>query len=333
MSRRSSRSERSRTSFLPRTVRELRLGRPCLRQFHHAWLARADRMRKDGCPLHRFSTTTAATAVTIPGKRTVTEHRTRGIMGHHLSCRASWLLFLFLSFAHAGPLAAQDRMCDPGGEDCRAILIGHIRTEAVAIDVSFWFMEDARYTAELIKKWNAGIPVRVLIDPRANAEYPLNTDRLRELQTAGIPMRRWLGSSILHWKMMLFHGQNIVQFSGANYSADAWRPGSAIPYENYVDEAIYFTSDTGVVDSFRTKFDDQWIDPAGWADYANITTPPARSYSIFPKDPSLNFPPWENFRTRSVTAFNAERRQIDAIMYRITDRAYTDDIVAAAARG
>ena len=124
---------------------------------------------------------------------------------------------------------------------------------------------------------------------------------------------------------MLFHGQNIVEFSGANYSPDAWRPGSTIPYQNYVDEAIYFTSDTAVVDSFRTKFDDQWIDPAGWTDYANITTPPARSYAIFPKDPSLNFPPWENFRTRSVDAFKAEQRKIDAIMYRITDQAHTDD--------
>jgi len=254
-------------------------------------------------------------------------------MGHQLFHRASVLFFLITLLGHAGPSAAQDRMCDPGNEDCRAILIGHIRNETVAIDVSFWFMEDARYTAELIKKWNTGVPVRVLIDPRANAEYPLNTDRLRELQTAGIPMRKWLGNSILHWKMMLFHGQNVVEFSGANYSADAWRPATAIPYENYVDEVIYFTSDTAVVDSFRTKFDDQWIDPAGWADYANITAPLVRSYGIFPKDPSLNFPPWENFRTRSVSAFQAERRKIDAIMYRITDRSYTDDIVAAVARG
>ena len=254
-------------------------------------------------------------------------------MGHLLPRRASLLFILIIAFGHAGAAAAQDRLCDPGGEDCRAILINYIRNEMVAIDVSFWFMEDARYTAELIKKRNAGVTVRVLIDPRANAEYPLNTDRLRELQTAGIPMRKWLGGSILHWKMMLFHGQNVVEFSGANYSADAWRPATAIPYENYVDESIYFTSDTAIVDSFRTKFDDQWIDPVGWADYANITTPPVRSYSISPQDPSLNFPPWENFRTRSVSAFQAEQRAIDAIMYRITDRAYTDDIVTAAARG
>ena len=50
------------------------------------------------------------------------------------------------------PAAAQDRLCDPGDEDCRAILINYIRNETVGIDVGFWFMEDARYTAELIKQ-------------------------------------------------------------------------------------------------------------------------------------------------------------------------------------
>ena len=44
-----------------------------------------------------------------------------------------------------------------------------------------------------------------------------------------------------------------------------------MPYENYIDEAIYFTSDTAIVNSFRTKFDDQWVNTADWANYANIT--------------------------------------------------------------
>ncbi len=79
------------------------------------------------------------------------------------------------------PATAQDRLCDPGDEDCRAILINYIRNETVRIDVAFWFMEDARYTAELIKKHQAGVPVRVLMDPRANADYPLNPARLSEL--------------------------------------------------------------------------------------------------------------------------------------------------------
>jgi phosphatidylserine/phosphatidylglycerophosphate/cardiolipin synthase-like enzyme len=228
---------------------------------------------------------------------------------------------------------AFDRLCDPAFENCRSPLIDLIRKETVGIDVAFWFMEDARYSAELIRRHQAGVPVRVLIDPRANADYPHNAARLSELQAAGIPMRKRLTSYILHWKMMLFHGQNVVEFSGANYSADAWRPFTAVPYENYIDEGIYFTSDTAITNSFRTKFDDQWVNTVEWANYANITQPLTRHYDIFPKDPSLNFPPAENFRTRSVNAYDAERRKIDVVMYRITDRAHTDNILEAVSRG
>ena len=231
------------------------------------------------------------------------------------------------------PASAQDRLCDPGNEDCRAILINYIRSETVGIDVAFWFMEDARYTNELIARWRAGVPVRVLMDSRANSSYPLNAERLAELQGAGIPMRRRLTSYILHWKTMLFHGQNVVEFSGANYSADAWRPATAVPYENYVDEGIYFTSDTAIVNSFRTRFDDQWVDTTDWTNYANVAGALTRRYGIFPKDPSLNFAPWENYRTRAVNAYNAERRAIDVIMYRITDRAHADAMIAAVTRG
>jgi phosphatidylserine/phosphatidylglycerophosphate/cardiolipin synthase-like enzyme len=233
----------------------------------------------------------------------------------------------------AAPASAQDRLCDPGNEDCRSILISYIRNETVGIDVAFWFMEDARYSNELIARWRAGVPVRVLMDTRANSSYPLNAERLAELRNAGIPMRRRLTSYILHWKMMLFHGQNVVEFSGANFSADAWRPATATPFENYVDEGIYFTSDTSIVNSFRTKFDDQWVDTTNWTDYANISGPLARRYGIFALDPSLNFAPWENYRKRAVNAYNAERRAIDVIMYRITDRAHTDTMLAAMARG
>jgi hypothetical protein len=243
------------------------------------------------------------------------------------------ILALGILFLSSVPASAQDRLCDPGDEDCRAILIDYIRAETVGIDVAFWFMEDSRYTTELIRRYQAGVPVRVLIDPRANPTYPLNAQRLAELQAAGIPMRKRLTNNILHWKMMLFHGQNIVEFSGANYSADAWRPATTTPYENYTDEGIYFTGDDAITNSFRTKFDDHWVDTVGWADYANITQPLTRSYDIFPKDPSLNFPPAENYRTRSVNAYNAEKRKIDVIMYRITDRAHTDAILAAKQRG
>ena len=259
--------------------------------------------------------------------------------------RLPYFFSLFAAFgllaATPAPAAAQDRLCDPGDENCRNILVQYIDNETLGIDVGFWFMEDATYTAALRRAWLRGVPIRVLMDDRANATYPLNPTRLNEIRTTCrttdgkcIPMRRRLTSYILHWKMMLFRGQGTVEFSGANYSADAWRPSPGTPnYSNYTDEAIFFTSDAALFNSFATKFDDHWTNTSEWANYANVTDPLVRVYPVSTKDPSLNFPPGENYRTRSVSAYNAERRAIDVIMYRITDRAHTDAILNAVARG
>jgi hypothetical protein len=234
--------------------------------------------------------------------------------------------------ASAAPAQALDKLCDPANEDCRAVLISLIRAERVRIDVGFWFMEDARYTTELINRFKAGVPVRVLMDPRANPTYPVNRTRLAELQAAGIPMRRRLTGGIFHWKMMLFAGQGKVEFSGANYSPFALSPIAA-PYTNYIDEAIYFTDDPDVVNSFKTRFDDLWMNTTSYSNYANITTPPTRAYDVFPKDPEMNFPPANSYASRAIARYKAETVGIDITMYRITDRRHTDAIIAARARG
>ena len=165
---------------------------------------------------------------------------------------------LGISLASATPARALDKLCDPSHEDCRAILINYIRAETVGIDVGFWFMEDARYTTELIKRFQAGVPVRVIMDVRANESTPANADRLNELKNAGIPMRTRTASGIMHYKLMVFAGQAIVEFSGANFSADAWVYTGTPPYVNYVDESVYFTDRSSFVHSFMTKFDDLW---------------------------------------------------------------------------
>jgi phosphatidylserine/phosphatidylglycerophosphate/cardiolipin synthase-like enzyme len=227
--------------------------------------------------------------------------------------------------------AAQDILCDPSYENCRNRLLDLIRAETERIDVAFWFMEDPRYTTELIKRWQAGVPVRVIVDTRANGTYPLNAGRLAELKNAGIPMRERFTSGILHWKMMLFAGQNTVEFSAANYSEWAFLP--VAPYQNYIDEVIYFADRPSVVNSFRTKFDDLWTNTSAYRNYANIATAPTRAYPIHPIDPELNFAPNQSFRNRSVKRYNDEDVGIDVIMYRITDRSHTDAIISATQRG
>ncbi|MGB2714074.1 MAG: phospholipase D-like domain-containing protein [Vicinamibacterales bacterium] len=242
-------------------------------------------------------------------------------------------IVIALLLASATSARATDKLCDPGNEDCRNILIQKIRGELVGIDVAFWFMEEPWYANELINKWRAGVPVRIIVDSRANATYPKNGPILDMLRQAGIPMRERYTGGILHWKMMLFTGQNFVQFSGANYSEDAWGPLAMPLYSNYIDEAILFTDRPTIVNSFRTKYDDLWVNTTHYRNYANLSGPLAREYGIYPKDPELNFSPAEPYVNRAVPLYNAETQRIDVIMYRITDRRHTDAIINAVNRG
>jgi HKD family nuclease len=112
-------------------------------------------------------------------------------------------------------------------------------------------MEDQRYVSEIIARKNAGVPVRLIVDPRANPTYPLNVTSLNSFQNAGIPMMKKVGGGIMHFKMMLFAGQNIVEFGSANYSGNAFVP--VTPYSNYVSETIFFEDDPVIVNSFKRR--------------------------------------------------------------------------------
>src|SRR5215211_7373914 len=143
---------------------------------------------------------------------------------------------------------SQERLCDTAFEDCRGPLWSLIDNETVGIDVAYWFMQDTSIANKIIARWQAGVPVRILVDPRANPTYSGNEQILNQFKAAGIPMRYKNGGGILHWKMMLFVGQNRVEFSGANYSGNFFVPDA--PNSNYIDEAIYLTDDASVVQSF-----------------------------------------------------------------------------------
>src|SRR5262249_13117783 len=151
-------------------------------------------------------------------------------------------------------------------------------------DVAFWYMQDQRYATELINRFHAGVPVRIFVDTRANPTYPGNPGNLQLLADAGIPMREKFGEDVLHNKMMLFHGQNMVVFSKANYDPFEYVP--VVVAVNYSDEAVYFTNDDRITNSFRRRFDDRWLDTTVFRNYANITGPLVRTYPLLPIDPS-----------------------------------------------
>src|SRR5439155_1942096 len=77
-------------------------------------------------------------------------------------------------------------------------------------------------------------------------------------------------------------------------------------------------------------------DTVNFADYANITTSPARAYPTYAIDPELNFPPgtWQqNFGTRAISAINAEKVKLDVDIFRITASNITTATINAFKRG
>ncbi len=236
-------------------------------------------------------------------------------------------LFTLIFGMSAGRANALEQLCDSSFQNCRTQLLTLIQAETVEIDVGLWFMEDARYSNAIVAKWQAGVPVRILMDPRVFPQDAEDVTIMNQLQSAGIPMRKRIASGIEHWKMMLFAGQNTVYFGSANFSADAFVPVQ--PYVNYVDESVYVTDDSSIVGSFMTKFDDAWTDTTNYANYANASTGLTRHYATFPIDPELNFPPGEDYANRSVKRYNAETQKIDVQMFRITDQRHTNAIISA----
>ena len=235
--------------------------------------------------------------------------------------------------AAAQTLPPQERLCDPTFEDCRADILKYIQQESQQIDMGYWMMTDARYANELVRAWQRGVKIRLLMDPRCSASHPACTAQNDQLRDAGIPMRNRVSGGILHWKVIIFAGQGQVEFAGANYAPFELTP--EIPYVNFTDEIVYFSKDPSIVHSFMRKFDDLWTSTTEFANYANIgpTEPLTRLYPVYPIDPQLNFPPDESYRSRSIAAYTAEQQQIDVMMFRITDEQHTNAMVAAINRG
>jgi phosphatidylserine/phosphatidylglycerophosphate/cardiolipin synthase-like enzyme len=255
----------------------------------------------------------------------------------------SFILFLFSSRLALG----SERLCDASFENCEKPVLTLIQNENVEIDVAFWFMDDDSIEHALIQKAQAGVKIRMLVDPRANPAHPENATTLANFAsvTPPIPMRKRTANGILHWKMLLFAGQGVVEFSGANLSPSEMLP--ATPYKNYVDEAIQYSDDPAIVNSFRTMYDKWWVDTQHYADHAHtagMTLSP--SYATYPIETEacaavphgcgMNFLPsssQDDYGNKVEAAINAEKVKLDIDMFRITNAAITDATIAAFQRG
>lgn len=233
------------------------------------------------------------------------------------------------------PAPAQERLCDPAFEECYVPLVKAIQAETASIDVALYIIDFQALADAIISRHQAGVPVRLIVEPRSNLRMPINQRILDEFKAAGIPMRYRVDDAIVHAKMVLLGGQNKVVFSSSNFGDADLRPYE--PYANYVDGAWYFTDDQSVVNSFKTRFDDVWTNTTTYANYANVTGPLTRKYQTYPIDPAMNFAPNQNpsedYGARTIASIDRETQRIDLAMYRMTDVRICDAVLRALARG
>src|SRR5829696_3795142 len=239
------------------------------------------------------------------------------------------ILFIFQSSQ------AQERLCDPAFEDCYKPLVQAVQAETAGIDMAFYVIQLPGLADAIISRHQAGVPVRITVEPRASLKWPDNQILLDRFKAAGIPMRYKLADGIVHSKMLLLAGQNVVVFSSSNFGDGDVRPYE--PYVNYVDGAWYFSGDPAVVNSFKTRYDDIWTDTVTYGNYANIAGSLTRRYQTYPIDPAMNFLPNQNlsedYGARTIALIDRETRQIDLTMYRLTNASICDALIRAVARG
>ena len=248
--------------------------------------------------------------------------------------RSFWFILAGILFTSLS-LQAQERLCDPSFEDCYTPLLKAVQAETAGIDFAFYGIELPGLADAIVHRYQAGVAVRITVEPRANLKFSGNQAILDKFQAAGIPMRYKLTDGILHSKMMLLAGQNKIIFSSSNFGDGDVRPYE--PYVNYVDGAWYFSDDPALVNSFKTRYDDIWTNTIAYGNYANIAAPLARRYQTYPIDPSINFLPnydlAEDYSTRTIAQIDQENQKIELTMYRITDVRICDALLRALARG
>jgi phosphatidylserine/phosphatidylglycerophosphate/cardiolipin synthase-like enzyme len=231
--------------------------------------------------------------------------------------------------------SAQERLCDPAFEECYKPLLQHIAAETAGIDAAIYIIEFPALADALISRYQAGVPVRLIVEPRSGLRLPVNQQILDRFKAAGIPMRYKVDDAIVHAKTVLLAGQNRVIFSSSNFGDADLRPYD--PYVNYVDGAWFFTDDQAVVNSFKNRFDDLWTNTTTYGNYANIAGPLTRKYQRYPIDPAMNFAPSQSpsddYGARMIALIDRETQQIDLTMYRLTDVHICDALLRALARG
>jgi hypothetical protein len=244
------------------------------------------------------------------------------------------------------------------------VLVQHIDAENVRLDIASWYLSEHAISIAIMRRFTAGVPVRIIGDRAALFENdPHTKNEFYWLASQGVPIRlrfnpTWF-PELVHWKMALFVGQGIVEFGSGNFAPTELAPVSAT---NYSDETELFTNDPALVNAFKTKFDVMWNDQTvepesvigsppylkdwddacaneptgGCADYRTLYPSPVRMNinparlvgTDYPTPPGLIWGQGSGFNNRVTQEIYNESRRIDVLAYRLEVDNITEAILS-----
>jgi hypothetical protein len=85
------------------------------------------------------------------------------------------------------PATGQERLCDPSFENCYDPILQLVRDETVGIDIEFYYIELPTLADAIIARHQAGVPVRITVEPRASLKFPQNQPLLDRFRGGGHP--------------------------------------------------------------------------------------------------------------------------------------------------
>src|SRR6188474_255669 len=107
----------------------------------------------------------------------------------NIGSKGIFLLIIAFLLLTSQPATAQERLCDPSFENCYTPLIDLVQNETLGLDIEFYMIELPSLADAIIARHQAGVPVRITVEPRANLKFPQNQPLLDRFRAAGIPMR------------------------------------------------------------------------------------------------------------------------------------------------
>jgi hypothetical protein len=165
------------------------------------------------------------------------------------------------------------------GKDYNARLIAEIDAEQQFVDIVLYRLGAASVTDALVRRVQAGVPVRVVIDPvqYRSSKVPTASANLDRLWALSVPIKQRVHQGMTHMKTIV---TSTVATNGSSNVVDSWQRD----HNYFIDRALK----PGLHDQLRRRVAAMYADTVGFANFR--PQPPGNASLIAPANGASGVP-------------------------------------------